>query len=383
MVRPERLAQTFTTLAAIGSESRRERRLAAVIERMLRELGAEVAFDDAGSRIGGDCGNLIARLAGTVEAPPLLLNAHMDTVGPGEGVQVRFAEGVFTSDGTTILGADDKSALAVILEALSVLRETGAPHGPLEIVFTVAEETGLAGAKALDFGRLQAAYGYALDGSDTEGIIVRAPAADRFEIRVHGRDAHAGAHPERGINAIHLAAKALAGLEIGRIDRETTCNIGSIAGGTATNIVPARVTLRGEARSHDEEKLDRLTASILAAFEAAAAAHREAGSADGLPRVESEVTRSYRPTRVPEGHPLVLLARRAAEALGRPMKTKTSGGGSDANIFFAHGIPLGVLGTGMRDIHTLREHVRLEDMVRATQLLVEIVRLHPAGHRPA
>jgi tripeptide aminopeptidase len=382
MVNAERLAETFKTLAAIGSESRREGRLAAEMGRTLEALGAEVGFDEAGERIGGECGNLIARLPGTVESPALLLNAHMDTVGPGEGVRVRFEDGVFESDGSTILGADDKSALAVILEALRSLGEARVPRSPLEIVLTVGEEIGLAGARHLDFGRLTAAFGYTLDGSDTEGIIVQAPAADRFEIRVHGRDAHAGAHPERGINAIHLAAKAMAGLAIGRIDRETTCNIGRIEGGSATNIVPPLVVLTGEARSHDEEKLARLTAEIIAAFERTAAEHRPVGAADGLPRIEAVVTRSYRPTRIPDDHALVALARRAAEGLGRPMRTKISGGGSDANIFFAHGIPLGILGTGMREIHTLREHVRLEEMVRAAELLVEIIRLFAAEARP-
>jgi tripeptide aminopeptidase len=377
MVNAGRLADTFRELAEISSVSGREGALSARLQHRLKETGAEVFIDDAGMKAGSDTGNLIARVRGSLDAPPLLLNAHMDTVGPVDGIAVRFADGVFTSDGTTILGADDKSALAVILEALRVLAETRTPHAPLELVFTVCEETGLTGAKNLDFSRLRSKFGYALDGSDTEGIIVQAPAADRFEIKVHGRDAHAGAHPERGINAIHLAAKAMAGLTIGRIDHETTCNIGTIAGGTATNIVPPLVTLSGEARSHDEGKLNDLTAAILGAFEKTAADHRIAGSADGLPRIETRVARSYPKTRIAEDHPLVGLVRRAAQSLGRGMKPKISGGGSDANIFFTHGIPLGILGTGMREVHTLREYVRLEDMVKAAELLVEIIRLHP------
>ncbi len=376
MINAERLGETFRTLAGIPSLSRREGALAAVLRRTLEEEGAEVAVDDSAALTGSDTGNLIARLGGRSGVAPLLLNAHMDTVGPVEGIRVRLSDGVFTSDGTTVLGADDKSALAVILEALRVVREQGLPHGPLEIVLTVCEETGLAGAKHFDFSRVSAKYGYTLDGSDTEGIIVQAPAADRFEIAVIGRDAHAGAHPEKGINAIHLAAKAMAGLAIGRIDHETTCNIGWIEGGLATNIVPPRVLLRGEARSHDEAKLNALTAAILGAFEKTAAAHRSAGAGDGLPRVETTVARSYRPTRIPPDHPLVALAGRAAATLGRGMRAKISGGGSDANIFFEKGIPLGILGTGMREVHTTREFVRLDDMVAAAELLVEIIRLH-------
>jgi tripeptide aminopeptidase len=302
----------------------------------------------------------------------------MDTVQPGEGVSVLFKDGVFTSDGTTILGADDKSAIAVILETLSVLREDQIPHGPIEIVLTTCEEVGLAGAKNFDFSLVTAPYGYALDGSDTEGIIVQAPSANRFEIRLIGKDAHAGAHPEQGINAIHLAAKAMAGLTIGRIDIETTCNIGWIEGGVATNVVPPLVTLRGEARSHDEAKLQRVTAGIIEAFEQVVTEHRRHTGLDGLPRLETHVERSYCQTRISESHPLVSLAKQAAARRGRSLKTKISGGGSDANIFFEKGIPLGILGTGMREVHTTMEFVRLDDMIRAAELLLEIIQLHSA-----
>lgn len=376
MINHDRLAETFRALAQTCSPSRREGVLAADLRSRLDGLGAETWVDGSAAATGSDTGNLIARLGGGASAPPLLLCAHMDTVGPAENIRVRFADGVFTSDGTTILGADDKSSIAVVLEALQVVRERAITQGPLELVFTTCEEIGLTGAKNLDFSRISGRFGYALDASDTEGIITRSPSANRFEICVVGRDAHAGAHPEKGINAIHLAAKAMAGLAIGRIDHETTCNIGVIEGGSATNIVPPLVTLRGEARSHDEEKLERVTRGILEEFEKTASRHRDPEGSDGLPRVESEVRRSYHRTHIAEDHPLVFLAVRAAANLGRPMKAKISGGGSDANIFFEKGIPLGVLGTGMREVHTTREYVKLEEMVRAAELLVEILRLH-------
>lgn len=379
MVNRERLAETFKALAQTSSPSKREGRLAADLQSRLDALGADTWIDNSAAATGSDTGNLIARLGPGGTATPLIVCTHMDTVGPAEKIRVRFADGVFTSDGTTILGADDKSAIAAVLEALEVARERGIGHGPLELVFTTCEEIGLTGAKNLDFGRINGRFGYALDATDTEGIITRSPSADRFEITVVGRDAHAGAHPEKGINAIHLAAKAMAGLAIGRIDPETTCNIGVIEGGTATNIVPPLVRLRGEARSHDEEKLARVTRGILEAFEKTASDHRDPTGSDGLPRVESDVRRSYHRTRIAEEHPLVSLATRAAANLGRPMKTKISGGGSDANIFFEKGIPLGILGTGMREVHTTREYVKLDDMVRAAELLVEILRLHAAS----
>jgi len=381
MVNAERLAETFRSLAATGSVSRREAALAGDLRRKLEALGAEVFIDDTAPKTGSDTGNLIARLKGTCAVPALLLNAHMDTVQPGEGVSVQFVDGVFTSDGRTILGADDKSAIAVILETLFVLKERGLAHGLLEIVLTVCEETGLAGAKNLDFTQFESPFGYTLDGSDTEGVIVQAPSANRFEISVIGKDAHAGAHPEKGINAIHLAAKAMAGLTLGRIDQETTCNIGWIEGGLATNIIPPLVTLRGEARSHDEDKLRQVTANIVNTFERVIAAGRGGEPQNGLPKVETRVERSYSRTRIPEDHLLVDLARRAADRLGRGMRTKISGGGSDANIFFEKGIPLGILGTGMREVHSVREHVRLEDMVRSAELLLKIIQEHAGSRR--
>jgi tripeptide aminopeptidase len=376
MLDTERLAETFRSLVAVSSVSRHEGALASDLKNRLDGLGAQTVFDMSAASTGSDTGNLIARLRGTRTVPALLLSAHMDTVQPGEGISVVFRNGVFTSDGTTILGADDKSAIAVVIEVLTILREDQIPHGPIEVVLTTCEEVGLAGARNLDFSLVSAPYGYALDGSDTEGVIVQSPSANRFEIRLFGKDAHAGAHPEKGINAIHLAAKAMAGLTIGRIDRETTCNIGWIEGGLATNVVPPVVTLRGEVRSHDEDKLERVTAGIVGAFEQAVAEYRTRAGHDGLPRLEAQVNRSYFRTRIPEDHPVVMLARSAATKLGRPMRTKKSGGGSDANIFFEKGIPLGILGTGMREIHTVREYVRLDDMARAAELLLEIIQLH-------
>ena len=232
------------------------------------------------------------------------------------------------------------------------------------------------GAKHLDLDLINATYGYALDATDTDGIVTRAPSANRLEFKVHGKDAHAGAAPEKGINAISLASKAIAQLELGRIDRETTCNIGVIEGGTAINIVPNLVTVKGEVRSHDEVKLREITDEITSSFKNIVENYSESTSDDGLPRLEIQVDSDFRRTHIPDDHPVVTLACRAAENLGRKMRTKTSGGGADANIFFEKGITIGVLGTGMRDMHTVRESVKLNDMVHTTELVLEIIRLH-------
>lgn len=378
MLNRDRLADVFKTLVQIDSISRKEGAISAALRELFESLGAEVNVDGAGSRVNGETGNLIARFEGAgVDGDPLLLNAHMDTVQPGEGVKVLFSGGTFTSDGSTILGADDKSALAVIIEAIRVLREDGLPHGPLEVVVTVCEEIGLLGAKNLDYSIIQAKYGYSLDATDTEGIVTRAPAANRIEFRIHGRDAHAGASPEKGINAILLASGAISEIRIGRIDEETTANIGVIEGGKATNVVPSLVTVAGEVRSHSPEKLKEETQRIVQSFERQIQEYREAfPSEDGLPRLDVEVRQDFSLLEIPEDHPVILLAREAASGLGRKLEAKTSGGGSDANIFFDHGIVMGIVGTGMKDVHTVRESIRLDDMVECVELLLEIIRLH-------
>ena len=376
MIDRKRLADTFKFLVQIDSISKEEGVIANEIKKILESLGAETFVDDAGDKIGGNSGNLIAKFKGNTLAPPLLLNAHMDTVEPGRGITAVFENGKFTSDGTTILGADDKSAIAIILETLYILKENNLQYGPLELVFTVCEEIGLQGAKHLDLSSVTATYGFALDATDTQGIVTRAPSANHFEFIIHGKDAHAGAAPEKGINAISLASQAIAKLKLGRIDEETTCNIGIIEGGIATNIVPNLVKVKGEVRSHDEEKLDKITNQIVFSFNEAIENYKNKSSDNELPRVDIIINKDFPRTHIPDDHPVIRMATQASENLGRTMKTKTSGGGADANIFVEKGIFTGVLGTGMRDMHTVRESVKLDDMVHTTELLLEIIRLH-------
>jgi tripeptide aminopeptidase len=378
MINRDRLAEVFKTLVQIDSVSRKEAAISKTLQETFEALGAEVMFDGAGPKVGGDTGNMIARFNGSpAEGLPLMLNAHMDTVEPGEGVSVVFSDGVFKSDGTTILGADDKSALAVIIETITTLQENNLNYGPLEVVVTVCEEVGLLGAKHLDYSLITAKYGYSLDASDTEGIVTRAPAANHVEFKVHGRDAHAGAAPEKGINAIHLASRAISDVQVGRIDDETTSNIGLIQGGKATNIVPALVTVSGEVRSHSPDKLEKETRKMIRSFENHVSEYRTSfPSDDGLPKVTIDVREDFSVLNIPREHPVVAMAEKAAAGLGRKMEIKTSGGGSDANIFFGHGIVAGILGTGMKDMHTVRESIGLEDMVRLAELLLEIIQLH-------
>lgn len=374
VINAERLADTFMELVRIDSMSREEGELSRILTAKLTALGARVEVDQAGERVGGQTGNLIAYWPGNRPADPLLLAAHMDTVGPGRGVDPRFDDGVFTSAGETVLGADDKSALAIILEVLQCIHEQDLPCGPLELLFTICEEVGLLGAKHLAYEKLSARMGYALDTRSTDEIITRAPCANRLAFTLFGKAAHAGSSPEKGINAISLASKAIAQLDLGRLDAETTCNIGLIQGGLATNIVPERVVVEGEVRSHSREKLHRVTQTIVSAFEKTVSAYK--ARQDDLPRLEADVQLDFDCLDIDGRHPVVGLVRQAAANLGRTMETAASGGGSDANIFAGKGITTAVLGTGMDKVHTVNECIRLEDMVRTVLLVLEILRLH-------
>jgi tripeptide aminopeptidase len=380
MIDRDRLAQTFSRLVRIDSVSKEEKAISTVLCEILTSMGADVAQDDAGEKIGGQTGNIVAKFKGNATVPPMILNAHMDTVEPGRGVEPILEKGVFSSKGDTILGADDKSALAVILEVLWIIKENSLPHGPLEVVFTVCEEVGLLGAKNLNFGMLSSTFGFALDATDPQGIITRAPSANYLVFTVHGKAAHAGAKPEKGINAIQIAGKAIADMKLGRIDHETTCNIGIIEGGLAINIVPERVRVEGEARSHDEEKLNQVTTAMVASFQKVVSNACEQSTEDNLPFLEHTVEKEFTRTDIPENHPVVTLASQAAASLNRTMVCKSTGGGADANVFSQHGIDLGVLGTGMMDMHTVNESVKLDDMVSTAELLLEIVRLHAQGN---
>ncbi len=376
MINAQRMAQRFKALVEIDSLSRKERDVALAIEKILTGLGAEVVYDFAGEKVGGNCSNMIARFRGTVDVEPIFLCGHMDTVGPGEGVRAVFADGVFRSDGTTVLGADDKSAVVIILEVMETMLEHKMDHPPVEVIFTVCEEIGLKGAKNLDYSLIDARFGYILDSADMEGIVTRAPAANKITVKVYGKSAHAGSSPEKGINAITVAARAVSRLDLGRIDEETTCNIGTIQGGVATNIVPEKVELQGEARSHDPEKLKMVSRNITRTFETVI----EEFKALGLPaRVETMIEEDFPNTRIPEDHKVIRLARKAAGNLGIPLGSRTTGGGADANVFFGKGLVAGVLGTGMTDIHTVNESIALKDMENTAHLILEILKIHAAG----
>ncbi len=376
MINLERMAQRFISLVEIDSLSRKELDVAIALEEILTQIGATVMYDDAKDKVGGNCSNMVAKFKGTIDAEPIFLSGHMDTVGPGEGIKVQFEDGIFRSDGTTILGSDDKSAIAIILEVMDIILENNIDYPPVEIVFTVCEEIGLLGAKHFDYSLIDSKFGYILDSTDTDGIVTKAPAANKITIKVYGKAAHAGAEPENGVNAISVTSNAISNLKIGRIDEVTTCNLGTIKGGVATNIVPEFVEIHGEARSHNIDKLKEVTDTIVNAFHQAAEAFQQGSQ---LPKVEAIVETDFPSTNIPEDHKSIVLARSAAANLGVNLESKIIGGGADANIFFGKGVVAGVLGTGMTDVHTLNESIDIKDMESATKLVLEILKVHANG----
>ncbi len=376
VVNEDRLRDKFEELVKIDSVSRHEKEIALNLAETLKKLGGDITFDNSEKFTQANVGNLIAKFKGNVDKEPIFLCGHMDTVNPGNNVTPIFENGILRSDGTTILGADDKSALAIIIEILKVIFENKLNHPPIEIIFTTCEEIGLLGAKNFDFSLINSKFGYILDSTDTDGIATNAPAANRISIKVFGKAAHAGGEPENGVNALSIASRAISSLKIGRIDHETTCNLGTIKGGLATNIVPDLVTIEGEVRSHDESKLDYVTNQIKDSF---LNSWEEFNSGTKIPKIEFIVNNDFPKTDIPKDSLVVTLAQKASDNLGRTMETKTIGGGADANIFFGKGILPGVIGTGMKQVHTVNEWISLDDMVKTTELLLEIIKIYTTG----
>jgi tripeptide aminopeptidase len=381
LINRERIKDLLIELIKIDSLSRKEYDVAMRLKREMEDLGAVVAIDDAGSKVGGNVGNLIASFRGTrPSAPPLLLSAHMDTVVPGEGIVPLLDGDVLRTDGRTVLGGDDKSGVAIICEAIRSLQEQNIAYGDIDVVFTICEESGLVGAKCLDIGRLRAHTGLVLDSDSVGYLFTRGPGANRLEFHVHGLESHAGVCPERGISAIQVAAAGISRMKLGRIDHETTANIGVIEGGMAVNIVPNSVILRGEARSHSPEKLEQQTRHMVDCLHQAAALHTlelEGKKFDA--RVESKIERDYHRMAVSETAPIVQLVYAAGKNLNVDVKTQATGGGCDANIFNQKGLEVANLGTGMRDIHTVHEWLDLRDLYLSGEMVLEILRLNAVG----
>lgn len=356
MINRERLVQTFLDLVQIDNPSGHEEEVARYCRGRLEALGLPIQTDKMG--------NIIARRAGVVPGETIMINAHMDSVQPCIGIKpVIDADGqTIRSDGSTILGADDRAGVAAILEAMQVIVEQSLPHPPLEVVLTVQEETGLTGSKGLDYALVTATSALVLDHTGkARSIVVGAPFQDGIKVKVHGKMAHAGVEPEKGMSAIRIAAEAIAAMPLGRIDSETTANIGIIKGGVATNIVAGLVEIDAEARSRDEAKLNAQVAAMRGAFEEAA--QRLGG------QVEFTAFRKYPGFKAVDSK-LLRKLQTILQGMGQTPVLEETGGGSDTNIFRSRGIDALAFGMGAYGAHTLQEHLNVPEMVEATELIV-------------
>ncbi|CAG34987.1 M20/M25/M40 family metallo-hydrolase [Desulfotalea psychrophila] len=374
-INSERVAQIFTALCEISSPSKNERVIANYLKEIFRELGAtEIYEDNSAEQTGSNSGNIIVRFAGSCpERTPLLFACHMDTVLPADNIEVARENDTFTSAGETVLGGDDKSGIVALIEAFTLIKENDTEHGAIELVFTTCEEIGLLGAKYLEYDKLQAKMGYALDAGGSDTVVTRAPTANSIDIIIHGLAAHAGLSPAKGINALTLAAQALAGLQLGRLDADSTANFGLISGGTAVNIVPDKVCLHGEVRSQSPAKLDEYTEKICTVFRKTVADWSSPEHKEQRPSIDIEVIKEYDAIVINEEGPLIQHLLRVTKAMGINIGITSTGGGSDANVFNGHGIETAILATGMDLVHTTAERIDLKDMLKLTNLIYEII----------
>ena len=358
MANRDRLVETLIDLIRIDSPTGEEDDIDREVTSRLQNLGFRVRHDDYQ--------NLIATLDGRGE--PLMLSAHLDTVEPGRGIQPHLDGDVLRSDGTTILGGDCKAGVAIVLEGLTAVVESGASHVPVEVVFSRAEEGGLNGARNLDFSLISAKRGVVFDGEGpVNRVTVSAPAQNVVKAEITGRASHAGLEPENGISALVIAGHLLTRLPLGRIDEETTSNIGYLEGGLKRNIVPERAFLDGEIRSRDQQKLDHFTDSFRRVFSEVGKMYPEA-------RIDLDITNTYESYRVEPEHPTVAMLARALAEVGLEPMLGGSGGGSDANVFFQHGIAALPVGIGVRSFHTREETALIPEVLQGAEMCEKLMK---------
>jgi len=365
MINQERLVKHFLEYVQIDSESRNELNFAKHIEDELVSLGFEVTYDDVGKKIGGNCGNLFARKKGTIEGA-IFLSSHMDTVTPGKNIKPIVEGDIIKSDGTTVLGGDDKGGIVSIMESIRTIIDNKNDHPDIEIMFAVAEEVGLLGSRYVNKENLTAKTGYILDSSKPVGAIINsAPSETTMEVMVKGKPAHAGTAPEKGISAIMIAARAIDRMNLLRLDEETTANIGIIEAGSATNIVTPELYLKAEARSLNNDKLNAQVDHMKECLEEAAQYY------GGL--IEFNASQNYTTYKVDENDYSVKRAIEAFERLNLNWRLQPTGGGSDVNNLREKGIDCVNLGIAMTNCHTLEEYIKISDLVNITKTLYNII----------
>lgn len=367
MINKERMIKEFIELTSIDSLTRQERQMADCLTKKLNDIGYEVYEDDAGKKIGGNSGNLICNIKGTKNVPTVLLMAHMDTVTPGMGKKAVIEGGYIKSDGTTVLGGDDLAGVECILETIRTLKEQNIPHGDIQIAFSIAEEGGLLGGKNLDYSKINAKYGLVLDGGGKIGsVAVSAPSQNKIDVTIKGKAAHAGMEPEKGISAIQIAAEAISNMTLGRIDEETTANVGIIGGGNATNIICDKVEIKAEARSRNLQKLENQTAHMKECFEKAC--EKFGGSAD------FDISLAYPPYNIERSAQILKFLEKAAKNKGIELILEATGGGSDTNNINSKGIQAVDISVGMDKVHSVEEQILIDDLTESAEFLIEVIK---------
>jgi tripeptide aminopeptidase len=362
-----RLVNEFKRLVSIDSESFCERSMADYLKTAFQDMGITLLEDNAGTHYGGNAGNLYGTWKGTLSGSPILFCAHMDTVSPGIGkMAVCYEDGTITSNGTTVLGADDAAGIAEIMEAVRCISEQGIPHRDIEFLFPIAEEAYIKGSSVFDFTQLSAKEAYVLDLSGAVGTAsLQEPTLISFEAVFYGKAAHAGFAPEEGIHAIAMAAEAITQTKQGRIGGDTTVNIGVMEGGTATNIVPQRVAVKGEIRSYVHEKALQSMDEIRTNFENTAKKY------GGI--CETVHTVHLHAYQVEKEDKVVTRFCKVCEKLGISDTLTATFGGSDNNAFLQHAIHGIVLACGMNQVHSAKEYTTAVEMERAAAIVAELM----------
>jgi tripeptide aminopeptidase len=371
LINKKRLLETFFELLKIKSPSREEKQIADYVSDILQSLGLTVITDDAGKKIGSNAGNIIALLEsnyenGATRTPPLFFGAHLDTVCVNGEIKPEIRDKkIINKNKNCILGADDKVAIAAIIEAIRTIKDFKIKAGDIYLIFTIAEEVGLLGSKNMKLKPLKAKYGFLFDGDGEIGTIFnQAPFHNAIDITIIGKAAHAGISPEKGINAIQVASHAISKMKLGRIEPGTTCNIGKIEGGIATNIIPEKVEIKAEARSLEEEKLEKLTGQIVKDF--------ATGAKENGAKAKFKVKREYDGFKISENELPIIMAKNVFEKLGIKFKIISTVGGSDVNILNSRGKMAINLSAGMENVHSNKEYVKIAELEKLTTLILEL-----------
>nr|WP_082631280.1 M20/M25/M40 family metallo-hydrolase [Gracilibacillus massiliensis] len=368
MIKRDRVIEQFLKLVEISSETTKERKIADYLIKLFKNNDLEVIEDQTNEETGHEAGNIIAKLRGTnVKKPAIYFTAHMDTVAPGENVKPTIYNETIYSDGSTILGADDKAGISAIIELIHLIREHPVDHGDIYFAIMSGEESGLVGSKYVDIDHLPVEYGFALDSDGDVGtIITSAPGQVKIFATIKGKAAHAGVNPEKGISSISMTAKAITKMPLGRIDEETTANIGSFEGKGPTNVVCDQVLLVAEARSLSKKKLDQQVHKMCVALQQTT---EQMGG-----EVEIDLKNMYPNYQFKQSDKVVQVAMNAVRAIGKQPQLKSSGGGSDANHFSGKGIPTVNLAVGYENIHTKNERIHISHLIELPAMLYEIVK---------